>query len=146
MSFKIIDGTTEKGTPHTLFRGYALSADQFKIIQDIIEFHKGETKLTSKQLITANQSLRCKKYMPYFIGRNLSAKIKNTPGIYNLSVFKLAASASKTAAAVVEPKAKKEAKPKREAKSKCTAPPVNTEPKLIEAPAPETVTDLTVIE
>jgi hypothetical protein len=145
MSFKIIDGQLENGNPRTLFRGTALSATQFKIIQDIIALHAGEFKLTSKQLIIANNTLRGKKYMPYFIGRNLSSKIKGTAGIYNLSVFKLAKSPKTSDApaveppvqtpAVVVPKKKRESRPKRESsKGKRESVPVNTEPLLIEAP------------
>ena len=124
MPFTMIEGTTKDGNPRTLFRAIALNADQFKVVQDIIAHYEGETKLTSKQLITAYNALRGRKYMPYFIGRNVSCKVKNTPGIYNLGVLKMRKGCEPTTATVettetpVTPKPKRESKPKREAKGR----------------------------
>ena len=117
----MIEGTTKDGNPRTLFRAIALNADQFKVVQDIIAHWAGETKLTSKQLIVAYNALKGRKYMPYFIGRNVACKVKNTPGIYNLSVLKLRKGSelkAVTTEAPVAPKPKHESKPKREAKAK----------------------------
>jgi len=141
MSFKKLEGLTKDGNPRTLFRATAINADQFKLLNEIIAHFNGETKLTRKQCRDAHGVLRGKKAAPYFISKNVACKVKGAHGVYNLGVLKLAKSDQvETTPAVVEtpvaaPKPKRESKPKREAKAKRESKPVNTEPKLIEAPA-----------
>jgi hypothetical protein len=118
MAFKLIDGLTESGNPRSLFRAIVLNTEQFKIVQDIINYFEGETKLTSKQLITANNVLRGKKHMPYFIGRNLIAKTKES-GMYDLSKLKL----SKAKETPVAPPSKKEKSTKPKGGTKKVASP-----------------------
>ena len=125
MAFKRIEGKLENGNPRTLFRAIALNTEQFKLVQDIIAFHNGETKLTRKQILACNETLRPgKAYMPYFISKNVACRRTGDPfGIYDLSGLKAASGKS-----VVATPNKKEAKPKREAKAKKGK-------KLVDAPA-----------
>ncbi len=128
--------TNNEGT--TLIDQKAMSANQMKVVNAIIEYHNGETKLTQKQLIEANNKLYGKIYGPYFIIKNSACKSTKEKGIYNLGVLKLSAAAKKAAEApaVTEPdappakKAKKVAasKPAKKAAKKSKKAPAPTEP------------------
>jgi hypothetical protein len=115
--FKRIEGTLPNGNPKTLFRAIALNTQQFALVQGIIAFHNGETKLTRKQILACNETLRPgKAYMPYFISKNVACRRSGDPfGIYDLSGLK--ASSGKSVVAVPAKKEKK-AKAKKEAKAK----------------------------
>ena len=90
--FKRIEGTLENGNPRSLFRAIALNTQQFALVQSIIAFHNGETKLTRKQILACNETLRPgKAYMPYFISKNVACRRSGDPfGIYDLSGLKAA--------------------------------------------------------
>ena len=115
--FKRLEGTNSKGTPITLFRAIALNTQQFALVQGIIAFHNGETKLTRKQILECNETLRPgKAYMPYFISKNVACRRSGDPfGIYDLSGLKAASGKS---VAAPTPKKEKKAKAKKEAKAK----------------------------
>ena len=139
MAFKRIDKVNENGVASTLFRAIALNAAQMAIVNDIIATYGGETTLTRKQMLEY-AAAHNRKYMPYFIGKNVVSRQGN--GIFDLSKFKLAASAKiKSEIKTTEPtaKPKKESKPKREAKSKREVPAPST-PLELPAPAAETET------
>ena len=107
---------TEVTENKTLFRMIALNPAQFAMVQSIIAFHNGETKLTAKQILECNETLRPgKTCMPHFIYRNLVCRRAHAPGIFDLSGLK-AASGKSVAAAT--PKKEKKAKAKKESKAK----------------------------
>lgn len=114
MSFNIVDGHK------TLINARAVSANQMKLVGELIDLYGGETVITRGQLKAGHLTLRGKLASPYFIAKNVAAQVKGQRGKYNLSVFKLAASAKNVTVEVVEapaPKTKgrKEiAKPRKE--------------------------------
>ena len=114
--FKRIEGTLPNGNPKTLFRAIALNTQQFALVQAIIAFHEGETKLTRKQILACNETLRPgKAYMPYFISKNVACRRAGDPfGIYDLSGLKAASGKS----VVAEPSKKEAKKGKKESKGK----------------------------
>ena len=122
MAFK----RTEKNP--SLFRAIAISADQMAVVEAIKTFRKGETILTRPQLMEANMALYERKFMPYFISKNLACKTK-TRGVFDISKLKVAVgsviSSEKPAKKVPVQKkvvAKKENAPKRERKPKKETP------------------------
>jgi hypothetical protein len=89
-AFKRLEGQTEMGNPRTLFRARVISAEQYKLVQEIKAFYDGETVLTRKQLRDAHGVLRDRRAAPFFISKNVACKVKGFRGVYDISRLKLA--------------------------------------------------------
>jgi hypothetical protein len=119
--FKRIDAVnpaTQK--QFTLIRAVALNPAQMNVVTKIREFLGGDPIQAHKDIRRANKELFGHEYMPYYMGKNVQCKVKNSPGMYNLGIFKLAAAfsgAEESTEVTTTPKPKKETKPKREAKA-----------------------------
>lgn len=116
----------------SLFSSKVVSADQMTLVNDIIKANGGPV-LSRKSLKAFHLELRGKKASPYFIAKNVAAKKKNAPGMYDLSQLreeKQKNSPSETKKETAKPKAEN-AKPKAGGKKK-----------QIEAPAPKSPEDV----
>lgn len=117
---------------NVLFRATAVSADQMKLVEEIVAHFEGRTVLSRKECRDAHGVLRGKKAAPYFISKNVACKVKGQHGMYDLSRLKLRAGSELTPAeteatadappatkkAPKKAKGKREAAPKKEAKGR----------------------------
>jgi len=126
MSFKPIEGHT------SLFRATVLSAAQAATVQRFIEANGGDPVIRNKDLHTIAQTLLGMKFCPYFIGKNDALKIKNQPGMYDLS--RVRASTKPEPVKKVKP-----AKKTKKVKNPDPAEPAVTEPEPAPAETPVTV-------
>jgi ABC-type uncharacterized transport system ATPase subunit len=96
----------------TMINTTAVTADQFKLAQEIIKLNKGPI-ISRGNLAAAHLKLRKKSASPYWVAKNKACKTK-TVGQYDLSVLKVAADAAKPAKVA---KAKTSSAPKKVAKA-----------------------------
>jgi len=100
--------TLKKG--RTLLDTNLVSETQFNLVQKMIKHFKGRKIVSRKELREAHGVLMGKKASPYFISKNIAAKVEANKvkgirtGSYNLGIFKIDKNKPNRTAEVKAPK------------------------------------------
>jgi hypothetical protein len=84
MKFKRIEKMLDETRQSTMIRATIVSDAQYAFVQSLIAAHNNDVLFRNKELHSLTQQLTGKKYVPYWIGKNIAVKTK-TAGIYDLS-------------------------------------------------------------
>jgi hypothetical protein len=80
-----------------IYNNVSLTMTQMKYVSEIIEFFKGKTILTQREIRDAALSIKGTTWGPYWIIKNHACRNAKFPHMFDLSKFKLLASEAKAA-------------------------------------------------